>query len=87
VLPTNVVPGLGSVYALNSQKTEKLKKWQPKDGEIISFDIFEQLYPSALDPIRADASENVSFLGGNIVIEEGVREMPHSQPRPAHSMP
>src|SRR5260370_41993778 len=88
MLPTRkVIPALGLDHALRSQKTEELQERQPKDREIISFDTFKQLYPFALEPVSADRSENVGSLGGNIVIEERVGEMSHSQPRVAHGLP
>jgi hypothetical protein len=51
--------------------------------------MFEELYASALEPVSADRSENAGSLGGDgdIVIDEGVGEMSHSQPRAAHGMP
>ena len=54
---------------------------------MISFDMFKELRPSALEPICANRTENVGSLGGNIVIEKRVSEISHRQPRPAHGVP
>src|SRR6185312_16789785 len=56
-------------HAAAAQERQQLDQRQPKDGKMIAVDSREQLYPSALDPVRPNRPEQRIPLCGNILGE------------------
>ena len=72
---------------MRAQEGEEWQQRQAEDREPVALDVVEELRPEALRLVAADAAQDAGPRPREIVVQEGIGEVPHGQPRMHHRTP
>src|SRR5882762_4653742 len=70
--------------SLPPQESQQREQRKPEDGEVIAFDLLEQVAPQAFELIAADAGGDRRAGRVQIGVEEALGQRPHGQLRAVH---
>src|SRR3546814_4876880 len=74
-------------HAMAAKEAQQRQQRQTEDGEIVALDPAEELRPEPFELIGADRQKGIVADPVQVVLQEGVAERPHRQPRPRDMMP